>query len=236
MNSFALEILLPFVKILLGFVICTIISVACLYAAFIGFLVSVDFLMPGKPLKGLPILFAGGLIGILTFPLGAWFLREDLRAITPGWLFPDALVYLFGSSLIFLFALVRIYARIAKYRRNWHPQNGEQKKYYKTGELWSVRNWKDGELHGETLYFCPDGRIYYKANYECGMMLGEIYETHCNEFDTNKTVSFYEPAGKLISKKKYYRGTIREEWIIIARKTRVRYYAENGDLLDEQII
>src|SRR5689334_10515689 len=104
-------------KVLMGFFICALITAASVFVALLGFgyCIGIDWIKSSEPKKGLPLLLAGVLIYLLTFPFGAWIWREDLRAITPQWLFPNLLVLLFGTTQIFVTVVWRIYSRISNY-------------------------------------------------------------------------------------------------------------------------
>lgn len=178
MDELTVKFIIALILIFMGFIVCLVISFggACLF--FCGGLVAggLPFLKGGKPTKGVPLMILGASICLPAFPLGAWFLENDLRFITPGNLPSISFVYLFGSSPISLTLFLVIFAQILSFRNNWHPRNGEQKIYFRTGKIKTLKNWKNNKLHGEFKHYCTDGRIFYRASFDSGLLTGEIYQ------------------------------------------------------------
>ena len=231
-----MELFLPFVKVTIGFIICSAITTAAGYLTFLAFLAYGEIaFLKSSDARAIPFVILFGAIFLGIYPSAAWLLRDDLRAITPGWLFSDALVILFGCSIFIWASALKIYVKFAKNWRKWFPKNGEKKTFYRTGELWKVENWKNNLLNGEVCYFCQDGRIYFSATFNLGKKIGRVYSTVCEKFDIDKTESFFDTSGNLFSKKEFFNNRLVKEYLSGEGTERSFYYTPEGVLVTEYI-
>jgi len=53
-------------------------------------------------------------------------------------------------------------------------KDGENIEYYDSGEIQSIINYLDGNLHGEHIDYYTSGEISYKCNYINGKLYGEF--------------------------------------------------------------
>lgn len=231
-----MEALLPFGKIIIGFIICTAITTAAGYLTFLALLASGEIaFLKAADARAIPFLLLFGAVFLGVYPAGALLLREDLRAITPAWLFADALVVLFGCSIVFWAASIAGYGKIARNWRKWFPRNGEKKTFHRGGGLWKIEHWKDNLLDGDVRYYCPDGRVYFSATFEMGKKVGRVYSTRCEKFDADKTESFYDPSGNLWAEKKFVDRRLVEEYSASEGTKKFFHYSKEGVLVTEYI-
>ena len=112
--------------------------------------------------------------------------------------------------------------------------NGEVKSYYETGELKSIRPYRNGALHGGVKSFYPDGSLMSERHYQGGKMMGVA-----RKFYSNGKIEFECEIqdGKLdgICKRFYPDGHVREE-ISYAKGKRFGksvYYIADGKMMGQ---
>ena len=229
--------ILSLIRIVIGFIVCFALTTGGAVISFIGILDAgeIAFLKSPNPDRGVPILITGAVVFLGAFPIGAWFLRSDLRALAPFGLFPDELTVLFACSIGFWIVSIIVFNYSAGNWRKWFPKNGKQRSYYKNLKLWRVQNFKNNILDGESVYYLPDGTVYFDAKFENGKLSGRVLQYNSENVENDRTVSYYFPAGNLVAKKRIRNNLIEEHYSeSTGRKTQFNY-TETGIMWVENI-
>ncbi len=109
-------------------------------------------------------------------------------------------------------AEITIYLKNGKIARQYTVNKGlyqgPYKRYYSTGQLYEISNYKDDDVSGENIYYYPNGQVKEKRNYVDGEPDGYILQ--------------YYPDGKLKESVNYISGTTHGK---------CRKYDKNGKLI-----
>lgn len=111
-----------------------------------------------------------------------------------------------------------------------YKKEGKWEKYYNTGELRQVLNYKNDIRHGASFYYYNNGNLANKTNYKDGLEVGDyemydqttknlIEKTYMLNGKFNGSYIENYPNGKVKEKGNYIKGDRTSEW---------HYYFENG--------
>ena len=227
-------------RIIVGFIACCGISALSYYLSIIAFFRSFggSWFSGGKPSPFGFVFVALSYILIVfpfvLFPSAAYYLWADFKSVVPFTIPAFNCVLLFALFPVFFVLGWRKKERIKTHRRTWRPQNGRYIKHFPSGELSEVSNWKDGNIHGEYISYCENGKARIQGFYKNGRPFGVRIEQDCS-YDQKKTI-FYGAGGIPVGSNRYYNGILMEEYFSEDRTRMYRHYFGNGKLSTESII
>ncbi|HEV8591234.1 MAG TPA: hypothetical protein VGQ55_03955 [Pyrinomonadaceae bacterium] len=192
------------IQILLAFLFCCGLSLFGYYLALRAMLADVSLfsgvLGPGggrpRTWGEILIIFVGILLPFFLFPVAARFLAIDLKSTTFFAFLMPVFFVAFPLLLIILFVIgSSVWQDYITWRTEWHPTNGEQRKYFDNGDLQEISNWTNGKKSGDYIRYCQDGSVSAKGELENGLLIGDYFlRSRCDKGSSENYIK-YEPAG-----------------------------------------